>query len=59
MVTGSDDRKVKVVAVETGQVIFDTALHNDWVRTVLYGTKFFISGSDDRQATLCDRLSLY
>jgi WD40 repeat protein len=49
-VTGSDDRKVKVVAAETGQVIYDTAFHNDWVRTVVYTTDFFISGSDDRQA---------
>ena len=52
IVTGSDDRKVKVVAVETGQVIYDTAFHNDWVRTVLYTTEFFISASDDRQVTL-------
>jgi WD40 repeat protein len=51
-VTGSDDRKVKVVAVETGQVIYDTAFHNDWVRTVLYTTDFFVSASDDRQVTL-------
>jgi WD40 repeat protein len=51
-VTGSDDRKVKVVAAETGQVIYDTAFHNDWVCSVLYTTEFFISGSDDRQVTL-------
>lgn len=50
--TGSDDRKVKVVAAETGQVIYDTAFHNDWVCSVLYTTEFFISGSDDRQVTL-------
>lgn len=50
IVTGSDDRKVKVVAAETGHVIFDTAFHNDWVRTVAYTTDFFVSGSDDRQA---------
>ena len=51
IVTGSDDRKVKVVAVETGQVIYDTAFHNDWVRTVVFTSEFFISGSDDRQVT--------
>jgi WD40 repeat protein len=51
-VTGSDDRKVKVVAVETGQIIYDTAFHNDWVRAVLYTTEFFISSSDDRQVAL-------
>ena len=49
VVTGSDDRKVKVVAIETGQVIFDTAFHDDWVRTVVFGSEFFFSGSDDRQ----------
>jgi WD40 repeat protein len=48
-VTGSDDRKVKVVVAETGQVIYNTAFHDAWVRTVLYTTEFFISGSDDRQ----------
>jgi WD40 repeat protein len=48
-VTGSDDRKVKVVVAETGQVIYDKAFHDDWVRTVLYTTEFFVSGSDDRQ----------
>lgn len=48
--TGSDDRKVKVVVAETGHVIYDTAFHNDWVRTVLYTTEFFMSCSDDRQA---------
>ena len=47
--TGSDDRKVKVVVAETGQVIYDMAFHDDWIRTVLYTTNFFISGSDDRQ----------
>ena len=47
--TGSDDDKVKVVVAETGQVIYDTAFHDDWVRTVLYTTEFFISGSDDGQ----------
>jgi len=51
-VTGSDDRKVKVVAAETGQVIYDTAFHDDWVRTVVFTSEFFISGSDDRQDTL-------
>jgi hypothetical protein len=51
-VTGSDDRKVKVVVAETGQVIYVTAFHDDWVRTVLYTTNFFISGSDDRQVML-------
>ena len=49
IVTGSDDRKVKVVAAETGQIIYETAFHNDWVGSVLYTTEFFISGSDDRQ----------
>jgi WD40 repeat protein len=57
-VTGSDDRKVKVVAAETGQVIYDTAFHNDWVRTVLYTTEFFISGSDDRQVKLARLFSV-
>jgi len=52
IVTGSDDRKVKVVVAETGQVIYDTAFHDDWVRTVLYTTEFFISCSDDRQVML-------
>ena len=52
IVTGSDDRKVKVVAVETGQVIYDTAFHGDWVHTVVFTSEFFISGSDDRQDTL-------
>ncbi len=47
--TGSDDNKVKVVVAETGRVIYDTAFHDDWVRTVLYTTEFFISGSDDGQ----------
>jgi WD40 repeat protein len=51
VVTGSDDRKVKVVAIETGQVIFDTAFHDDWVRSVVFGSEFFFSGSDDRQVT--------
>ena len=51
VVTGSDDRKVKVVAIETGQVIFDTAFHDGWVRTVVFGSEFFFSGSDDRQVT--------
>ena len=50
--TGSDDRKVKVVVAETGQVIYDMAFHNDWVFTVLFTTEFFISCSDDRQVTL-------
>ena len=48
IVTGSDDRNVKVVTAETGEVIYDTAFHDDWVRAVLYTEKFFISGSDDR-----------
>jgi WD40 repeat protein len=52
IVTGSDDRKVKVVAVDTGQIIYEIALHNDCVRTVLYAEEFFISASDDRQAHL-------
>ena len=47
--SGSDDRKVKVVVAETGQVIYDMAFHGDWVRTVLFTTEFFISCSDDRQ----------
>jgi WD40 repeat protein len=51
-VTGSDDRKVKVVVAETGQVIYNTAFHDDRVRTVLYTTQFFISYSDDRQVML-------
>jgi hypothetical protein len=51
-VTGSEDRKVKVVIAETGQVIYNMAFHDDWVRTVLYTTEFFISGSDDRQVIL-------
>lgn len=50
--TGSDDRKVKVVVAETGQVIYNTAFHDDWVRTVLYTTQFFISCSDDRRVML-------
>ena len=54
--TGSDDRKVKVVVIETGQVLYDTAFHDSWVRTVLYTTEFFISGSDDRQVTRAMRL---
>jgi len=48
-VTGSDDRKVKVVVAETGHVIYNPAFHDDWVRTVIYTTHFFISGSDDGQ----------
>lgn len=52
IVTGSDDTIVKVVAAETGQVIYDRAFHNDWVRAVLYTTEFFISASDDGQVTL-------
>jgi WD40 repeat protein len=55
-VTGSDDRKVKVVVAETGQVVYDTAFHDDWVRTVLYTTEYFISGSDDRQVMLVEFL---
>jgi WD40 repeat protein len=51
VVTGSEDRKVKVVAVEIGQTIYDTAFHDDWVRTVVFGSEFFFSGSDDRQVT--------
>ena len=50
--TGSDDRKVKVVVAETGQVIYNMAFHDNWVRTVLYTTQFFISSSDDRQVML-------
>ena len=50
IVTGSDDRKVKVIAAETGHIIYDTAFHNDWVRTVVFTTDFFVSGSDDGQA---------
>ena len=57
IVTGSDDRIVKVVAAETGQVIYDTAFHNDWVRTVVFTSEFFISGSDDRQVTLQKKIS--
>ena len=52
IVTGSNDRKVKVVVAETGQVIYDTALHDDWVRAVLYTTEYFISSSDDGQVLL-------
>ena len=58
IVTGSDDRKVKVVAAETGHVIYDTAFHNDWVRTVVCTTNFFVSGSDDRQAAFLKTLAL-
>ncbi|KAI9435551.1 WD40-repeat-containing domain protein [Lactarius indigo] len=54
IVTSSDDRKVKVVVAETGHVIYDTAFHNDWVRTVVYTTDFFISGSDDRTVRIYD-----
>ena len=50
--TGSDDRKVKVVVAETGQVIYDTAFHQSYVRTVVFTSEFFISGSDDGQDTL-------
>ena len=50
--TGSDDRKVKVVVAGTGQVIYDMTSHESWVRTVLYTPWFFISGSDDRQVIL-------
>ena len=57
--TGSDDRKVKVVVAETGHVIYDTAFHNDWVRTVLYTTEFFMSCSDDRQAASLKTVFLY
>lgn len=52
--TGSDDRKVKVVVAETGQVIYNTAFHDDWVRTVLHTKDFFISCSDDRQVMLAE-----
>ena len=58
IVTGSDDRKVKVVVAETGRVIYDMAFHDDWVRSVLYTTEFFISGSDDRQVMLAKFLFL-
>lgn len=58
IVTGSDDRKVKVVTAETGQVIYDTSFHDDWVRTVVYTTDFFISGSNDRQGAFLKILSL-
>jgi len=51
-VTGSKDTKVKVVVAETGQVIYDMALHDGWVNAVLYTTEYFISGSDDRQIML-------
>jgi hypothetical protein len=51
-VTGSDDRKVKVVVAKTGHVIHDMAFHYDWVRMVLYTKEFFISASDDRQVVL-------
>ena len=50
--TGSADKKVKVVVAETGQVIYDTAFHRDWVHTVVFTSEFFISGSADRQDTL-------
>lgn len=50
--TGSDDRRVKVVVAETGQVVHDMAFHNDWIFTVLFTAEFFISCSDDRQVTL-------
>ncbi len=49
----SNDRKVKVIAAETGH-IYDTAFHDDWVHTVIYTTKFFISWSDDRQAAFLE-----
>jgi len=48
IVTGSKDTKVKVVVAETGQVIYDMALHDGWVNAVLYTTEYFISGSSDR-----------
>jgi WD40 repeat protein len=48
-VTGSDDGKVKVMVAETGEIIYDTADHQDWVRAVLFTSKFFISASDDKQ----------
>jgi hypothetical protein len=53
-VTGSDDGKVKVVTAgaKSGEIIYETADHHDWVRAVLFTSKFFISASDDRQATL-------
>ena len=40
------------MVAETGQVVYNMAFHDDWVRTVLYTTQFFISGSDDRQVML-------
>jgi hypothetical protein len=52
IVTGSDDGMVKVVDPETGKVLCGPVFHDDWVRTVLYTTDFFISGSDDRQVAL-------
>ena len=54
IVTGSADGTVKVVAAETGQVIYDTAFHWDRssVLAVVFTSEFFISGSDDRQDTL-------
>ncbi|KAH9057607.1 WD40-repeat-containing domain protein [Lactarius vividus] len=47
IVTGSDDKKVKVVVAETGHVIYDTAFHDDWVRTVICTT-------DDRTVRIID-----
>jgi WD40 repeat protein len=52
IVTGSDDRKVKVVDAKLGNVVFDTAFHDDYVRAVVFGTEFFFSCSDDRQVVL-------
>ena len=48
--TRSDHGKDKVVVAEIGNVMYDTAFHDDWVYTVLYASEFFISGTDDRQA---------
>lgn len=48
IVTGSDDKKVKVVAAETGKVAFDKPFHDDCVCTVLYTKEFFVSCSGDR-----------
>ena len=48
IITGSDDSKVKVVAVETGNVMYTMAFHRSWVRAVLSTQDHFISCSDDR-----------
>jgi WD40 repeat protein len=51
-VTGSDDKTVKVIIAETGEIIYDIADHDGFVSAVLFTSNFFISASDDRQVTL-------